>query len=363
MWKLHDCCRNKADWSETMDDLARYFGAGHAMLQVLTLSNGRLGGPRRICSTNHNDQLYLDHFSDAQNPRLEADRFLSRALDHVIDDDELFERAEASVLSRWRQKLASAGMGHFIGAMTELEEGHYLGIALHKPTSSRRAFGVAQRRDLMQMLPDLGQAVGIDTHVRQQVARDAGLRAWANHSHLAVLICGSQARIIWMNARAKQFIESLSDQSRPASRTWYSARTNSLRREASALHERGVGSRLLQINTPDGPVHVALQVVQSENDVVVSTASHQVLVTMSRPDWTPTLTSSAAQVMFDLTPSEAILARDIASGLSLDAHATKRCISITTARWYLKQVLAKVGVARQQDLVRVLVCSAASRVN
>lgn len=363
VWQLRDCCGGRAAWSDTMDDLAKYFGAGHAMLQVLTLSGGRLGGPRRICSSSHDDELYLRQFSDAQNPRLADNRFLSRALDQVVDDDDLFEATDTAVLEQWRYKLASAGMGHFMGAMTELGDGSYVGIAFHKSTSARKAFGALQRRDLARMLPDIGQAVAIHNQKGQQAERDVGLRAWANQSHLAVVVCGSEATMIWMNARAEQLINSLIGQQLPAAQAWHSMRAVDLRREAAALYQRGVGSSHIQFNGPYGTVHVTLQVARNEDITFAGVADRQVIVTMSQPEWAPTLVPSALQVLFGLTPAEAMLARDIASGVSLETHAAKRSIAITTARWYLKHTLAKVGVARQQDLVRVLICSSASRVD
>jgi DNA-binding CsgD family transcriptional regulator len=57
---------------------------------------------------------------------------------------------------------------------------------------------------------------------------------------------------------------------------------------------------------------------------------------------------------FDLTPSEAILAADLLSGLSVGEAAAKRRRSITTMLTHLASVLAKTGTARQSNLVRPL---------
>jgi DNA-binding CsgD family transcriptional regulator len=62
--------------------------------------------------------------------------------------------------------------------------------------------------------------------------------------------------------------------------------------------------------------------------------------------------------VYGLTPAEAKLAAALAGGASLGAYADNARITIGTARWYLKQVLAKTGAHRQSDLVRQVVMTA-----
>lgn len=62
--------------------------------------------------------------------------------------------------------------------------------------------------------------------------------------------------------------------------------------------------------------------------------------------------------VYGLTLAEAKLAAALAGGSSLGAYADNARITIGTARWYLKQVLAKTGVHRQSELVRQVVMTA-----
>lgn len=61
-----------------------------------------------------------------------------------------------------------------------------------------------------------------------------------------------------------------------------------------------------------------------------------------------------------LTPAEASLAAAVAMERTLKEHAEERRITINTARWTLKRVLAKTGCRRQSELVRLILASAAS---
>lgn len=58
--------------------------------------------------------------------------------------------------------------------------------------------------------------------------------------------------------------------------------------------------------------------------------------------------------LFDLTPSEARVARGLSEGHSTDEVAAALGLSRETVRFYLKGVFAKTGVSRQVDLVALL---------
>jgi DNA-binding CsgD family transcriptional regulator len=55
-----------------------------------------------------------------------------------------------------------------------------------------------------------------------------------------------------------------------------------------------------------------------------------------------------------LTPAETRLASALFKGQSVEAYAKEADISINTARWHVKQIYAKTGVKRQNELIHVL---------
>jgi DNA-binding CsgD family transcriptional regulator len=60
------------------------------------------------------------------------------------------------------------------------------------------------------------------------------------------------------------------------------------------------------------------------------------------------------QVLFDLTPAEARVARAVAQGKTVDAIALTNGVSRETVRTQLASVLAKTGMSRQAELVALL---------
>lgn len=64
--------------------------------------------------------------------------------------------------------------------------------------------------------------------------------------------------------------------------------------------------------------------------------------------------------LYGLSTAEADVALGLCSGLSLREIAESRCVSLHTARSQLKQVLRKMGLSRQPDLIRVVLTSVAA---
>lgn len=80
----------------------------------------------------------------------------------------------------------------------------------------------------------------------------------------------------------------------------------------------------------------------------------QILATLFDPNQVSSLDPFALASMFRLTPAEAKVAIHIAEGMVPDDIATKNGTRVSTVRSQLSNVLAKLGVARQADVVRVL---------
>ncbi len=60
------------------------------------------------------------------------------------------------------------------------------------------------------------------------------------------------------------------------------------------------------------------------------------------------------RLLFDLTPAEAMLTVELATGRSLQAAAGSRGIAYATARVHLRSIFAKTGCSRQAELVALL---------
>jgi len=67
------------------------------------------------------------------------------------------------------------------------------------------------------------------------------------------------------------------------------------------------------------------------------------------------------QSLFDLTPTEARVARSLASGKTVEDIASDGGVSLNTVRTHVRGVLAKTGCSRQVEVVALLTGIAASR--
>ena len=82
-----------------------------------------------------------------------------------------------------------------------------------------------------------------------------------------------------------------------------------------------------------------------------------VLLLISDPDIEPAPPVDRIAGTFGLTPSEARIAVAVANGATLREFADEADISIETARFHMKNALAKTGCRRQSDLVRLILTS------
>jgi DNA-binding CsgD family transcriptional regulator len=83
------------------------------------------------------------------------------------------------------------------------------------------------------------------------------------------------------------------------------------------------------------------------------------VVLVSDPDAVPLPAATTLQSLFDLTPTLARLAAAIVAGKTVKEFAEEHGVTEGTARGYLKDLLARVGVRRQAELVRVLLSGVA----
>jgi len=78
------------------------------------------------------------------------------------------------------------------------------------------------------------------------------------------------------------------------------------------------------------------------------------LIIVSDPEQPMTIAEGVLAELYGFTPKETQVALALARGGSTDAYAAAAGVSIETARWYVKQVMAKASARRQGELVSLL---------
>ncbi|VDC33431.1 helix-turn-helix transcriptional regulator [Pseudogemmobacter humi] len=122
--------------------------------------------------------------------------------------------------------------------------------------------------------------------------------------------------------------------------------------EALRATRHGTSVRSIPITKTGGPaiLHV-LPVCRDARDLFSRAAAILVLTRATDRSGPP---DSLLQALFDLTPSEAVIAKKLSLGLSANQIAAESGRSLETIRNQIKRVLSKSGHSRQSDLLVTL---------
>ena len=187
-----------------------------------------------------------------------------------------------------------------------------------------------------------------------------------NFLSIAIFIVGSDREVIWMNQRGKSLVDSRNGISLINNRL--RGETTTQTREIDEVLERttvrrpqpdrervvlacplargSVGRPLrlvaaaMRSADPSTPFHDSFSILYIGDD-----ESHR----LTHPD--------LLGVLFDLTPTEARVAAEVANGQSLDEVARELRLGLGTVRWHVKRIMSRTDTRRQAELVRMILLS------
>jgi DNA-binding CsgD family transcriptional regulator/PAS domain-containing protein len=354
MLDLYAGASQPARWGQSMDRLCRLTGAQSAVLQAFRFEGGQAHvlWSAQDSQTRAVTSVQLPELNTGENPRLEQRRVL-RGLDRVASDELLFD-PDDEARPRLQQRLATLGLGRFIGTLQDVGRGVYLGLALHRPVHDTSDFSVDHVNRLADLAPHMGQAFLLTDQMQATMELDDRLRSLMDSLCFGIVLCAEDGRVQWLNRQARAFLapgaamclqgEHLYGRSSQDTRELLSALSAARRAGAQrvACLRLGVGAQALHVAIRPGDDPGSLMLVVSSASAV------------------PDLPPGALENLFGLTPTEARLLGSIATGSTVEAYALQRGVSVGTARVQLKQIQTKTGQHRQSDLVRLVLSSAAA---
>jgi len=353
---VYSCPSDPSRWTRVMDRICEETGACSAVLQEFSFSGDgvRIRWQATDQTTAARQRMPM-RLVDAENPRLARHRGL-RGLNRVVRDEDLFERDDPA-RDLLHDHLKSMGIGNFMGTMETLGGGVYLGIALHRSATDTRAFDMATERHLTTLAPHLRQACELGTNLQRSQFEIAGLSAHLDSLRCGLILCDRESRVRWMNRSAKTLMaECAGLQVQGGQLRGHNAVSTML------LHEQVLGARrqrcFVSLGQGEKALHLAMRThgdAQGEEDGLV-------LLAVTRVGDAAAVTPNAWVRLLGVTLAEASLVATLASGGTIEQHALLRGITTGTVRCQLKQVLAKTGLHRQADLVRLALSSAAAHV-
>lgn len=343
-----------ARWTQSMDRLCHLTGAHSAVVQAFRFEKGRAHvlWSAQDARTRVTTSVHLPEIASGDNPRMEQRRAL-RGLDRVAGDEQLFD-PDDQARPQLHQRLATLGLGRFIGTLQDVGRGIYLGLALHRSVEDPSDFSAEHVNRLADLAPHLAQAFLLTDQLQVSVEQDARLRGLLDSLCFGIVLCNVDGRLQWVNQMATALL----------------GPDASLRLQGEHLHGRTASETQALLAALSAALRAGPQRVGYLRLGEASRALHLAIRPGDDPASLMLVVSSAAQALdlpdgalerlFDLTPTEARLLGAIATGSTVEAYALHRGVSVGTARVQLKQIQAKTGQHRQSDLVRLVLSSAAA---
>lgn len=354
---LYACPARPAQWSQVLDRLCDEAGARSAVVQAFRFEGDgvRLHWQAMDRRTAGQQALPRGALPAVENPRLARHRGL-RGLDRVVRDDELFDRDDPA-RDTLRQRLASLGIGSFMGTLQLLDGDLYLGIALHRGVEDRRDFDSSTATRLAKLAPHLRQACELGTRLQRSEQHVASLHAHLDGLRCGLLLCDGDAQVQWMNRSARRLTQ-----------TGHNLQLHGRRLRAHSpafsamLHKEialaGAQARFVSLGQGDDTLHLALRAQPGEE----AEGNARVMIAVTRAGDAAAVPPDAWARLLGITGAEAALLATLVLGGTLEQHAQRRGVSPGTVRCQLKQLLAKTGTHRQSELVRLALSSAAAHV-
>lgn len=356
--RLYGSCTESKRWRETLDILCTETGSRSAVVHAIQVKGSQV----RSYWTAHDtwlDSFSYDTFtSDLSNPRLERER-LRRVAGGLVSDEDLFRDVERPIVKRLQTQLGDIGLGRFLGALAPVGSERYVALALHRDLNDRSDFSTRQRDRIVSLLPHFQQAVSLAETVAASQTAEALLRCHLDRWQCGLVVCGPSGEVQWLNQKARVQLNAghglfLRDSVLKA------VGSLSQKRLSKALQDQAASSTpgFLAIQSGNLSWHLAVQGLDS----VGQDGRGSLLITLTDNHPAGQIPAEALMALFELTSAEAKLTSALVAGTSLEEYALLRGVTVGTARYQLKRVLAKTGSSRQSDLVRRVLCSAAGHI-
>ncbi|MBW6425975.1 helix-turn-helix transcriptional regulator [Rhizobium sp. XQZ8] len=279
-------------------------------------------------------------------------RLLAAAPNGFFRDQDLFTETEINSMPLYQEFLFPRGFG--FGAATIIET----------PGANRIVLALERRFEAGPADP---QALAMLDIVRPHIARAIMLTSYtlSNNAQIAVealdavatpaAVLGADRKVIAINigleALKSQFKAGALGRMNLADR---SANAQLIQAMSEVTTDSGSSVRSIAVPGRDAePACVAHVIPFRGRSREIFTGS-QALLVVSQQDRKVALNDAVLKGLYDLTPSEAALAKQLVAGRSLEEAASGLGVSKETVRSHLKNVFIKSGARSQTELVRRL---------
>lgn len=360
---IYELASSDDGWDRFLAATARVFDASAAIFFVHDRREPELAFARLWGRPDVALEQYESHFAGVD---IGIDTLLERAPMTVITEEDIppEEFASSEILNDFRRPWS---VEHFVGGDV-FRDGRRFGMLSLQASRDRGSFDASERYLVGQLLPHLGRAVRLRMQFEKVQIRHAVFEDLVESLLVGAVVMDGRGVVIHANAAARRIIRrrdglTISNgRLRAASRADDRALCNAIAAAIDTTRRAGLGGGgALSVARPSGERSWSVLVCAGPgraSDSPLRSASAIVLI----GDPGRRMESDPERVgrLYGLTRAQSRLASAIASGESIESYAERCGITQSTARWTLKQVLARTGATRQADLVRLLLTGPAA---
>jgi DNA-binding CsgD family transcriptional regulator len=354
--RLYECAFVPEQWPSALEGLAEIATARTGFLYV---SKGEV---HRWASSNtigvEAVKPLIESGWVAKSERFR--RLIGARYSGFLTEAELYPGGDPSGDPAYRDVIYPRGLGHCAATVVTLPTGENLSIALEREFV-RGPVEAEAIRTLDAIRPHLARAATMSA--RLQLERAQATTQVLAAIGLAALVFDDAGKVI----AANPLIEAMAGEVlwRARDRVSLSDRNADLllRAAIASVRADGAGARSFPVRDAEGSATMIAHVVPirlSARDIFVRCTGVLVLTPVSLPN-APTV--AIVQSLFDLTPAEARVARNLAEGKTVADIASSSGTSESTVRSHVRGVLEKTGCNRQTDVVALLAGLSATQLN
>jgi DNA-binding CsgD family transcriptional regulator len=362
---IYDAALDPQAWVTALDRAARWIGAQRGMVGA---SNVRSEAATLFHSINFDPDLLRYWQTELGSLDVWAHTGPGLSVGQVTTGARLYSPESFRRLDVYHEFYLPAGVEDCVCTFLSKSEHHMAFFSLYR---DRRAglFRTEAIERVLALVPHLQRAARLHNYLGHVSRLRHATEEALDRLGLGLAFCDREGRLLWCNEIAEELLrrgDGMRQQNgllRAVHASDDHALTAAVASAAAAPSEHSVQSgATLALRRDIGKAPLGLIVAPiserlSSFDLLAKPPV--VLVLIRDPDRIRPLPDHVLATLFGLTPAEAKLAAALAQGESLSEYADRARIARETARWHSKQVLAKTGVKRQTQLVRLVLTSIA----
>tara|TARA_R110001599_G_scaffold37360_2_gene116064 strand:- start:1175 stop:2317 length:1143 start_codon:yes stop_codon:yes gene_type:complete len=311
-------------------------------------------------SVPNHQQSWATHWHQQD---LWVERSAAFGISRIVTDQDLVSPDEQQSSGFYQEWLRALDIHHMVGAVFPGGDGLLGVLGIHRPEGAG-AYTDDDRRKVAFLLPHLQRALWLSHKLSAVTARQMAAEAVLERIDAAVFVVDRIRRIVTQNAHGECQLRA--------------AKNLANRGDCLVLTNTSLNTQLIRlvnaaISTASGrpvPVEPAIvipRVGQLPLTLLVTPLHSQGLSAFSQPlalvvvrdPEADTLAATCLRDLFGLTRTEAVIAADLAGGLSVDKVASRRGIGTATVRSHVKCILSKTGTHRLAEAVTLITRSVA----